>query len=76
MRYQNQSWLFTHHPDPRQCNIKNISTKIAIPADSTSEMRWRLRKIGITKAFIYSGLDGLSDDIFEVHRISYGHYLK
>jgi hypothetical protein len=76
VRYQNQNGLFTLHPDPRECNIKNIVTKIIIPATSRSEIRWRLRKIGITKAFVYDGLDGLSHDIFEAHKISYGHYLN
>jgi hypothetical protein len=76
MRFQNQNGLFTLHPDPRKCNIKNIVTKILIPAGSREEIRWRLRKIGITKAFVYNGLDGLSYDILQAHKISYGSYLK
>lgn len=76
MRYQNQDGLFTLHKDPRNCNISNILTKIIIPASTRYEMRWRLRKIGITKAFVYNGLDGLSHDIFEAHKISYGSYMK
>lgn len=76
VRYQNQNGLFTLHPDPRKCDIKNIVTKIIIPASSRDEIRWRLRKIGITKAFVYDGLDGLSHDIFEAHKISYGSYLN
>lgn len=76
VRYKNQDGLFTLHRDPRECNIKNILTKIIIPAAAREEMRWRLRKLGITKSFVYDGLDGLSHDIIEAHKISYGSYMK
>jgi hypothetical protein len=64
-RYQNQDGLFTFHPDPRENKIQGIIKKITIPFGYKDSMKWRLRKMGITKRFIYADLDGLSYDIIE-----------
>ena len=70
-RYQNQNGLFTFHPDPRECNIKNIVKKVIIPATVKDSMKWKLRKMGISKAHIYGNLDGLSYDIVEITKRKY-----
>ncbi|MGL1957768.1 MAG: FRG domain-containing protein [Colwellia sp.] len=67
-RYQNQDGLFTFHPDPRKNKIKNIVKKITISFKDKDSMKWRLRKMGITKRFIYADLDGLSYDILESNK--------
>jgi len=64
-RYQNQDGLFTFHPDPRENTVNNIVRKITIPFAVKDSMKWQLRKMGITKRFIYADLDGLSYDILE-----------
>jgi len=64
-RYQNQDGMFTFHPDPRENKITNIVKKITIPFACKDSMKWRLRKMGITKRFIYADLDALSYDILE-----------
>lgn len=66
VRFQNQDGLFTLHPDPSQNNIKNIVTKVIIPKSAKEAIRWKLRKIGITKSFLFGNLDGLSYDIKQI----------
>jgi hypothetical protein len=70
-RYRSQNGLFTFHPDPRKCDIKNIILKVVIPHRFRDSMRWKLRKIGVSKGELYGNLDGLSYDIVEIVKRKY-----
>ncbi|MEJ6980548.1 FRG domain-containing protein [Pedobacter sp. P351] len=73
-RYTNQESLFTLHAEPTKVDTSKISTRYIIRKEVKKELRWKLRRIGISKSFIYPSLDSLSHDILEVHKLSYGSY--
>ncbi len=71
IRYSNQESLFTLHKNPSIPDYSNISKKIIINRNVKKFIRWKLRRIGITKSFIFPGLDSLAYDILEIHKLSY-----
>lgn len=73
-RYVNQESLFTLQSNPTKFDDSKISTKYTITKEVKNVIRWKLRRMGISKSFIYPGLDSLSYDILEVHKLSYGSY--
>lgn len=72
-RYVNQSSLFTIEANPSQFDKEKISQRYIIPNNAKQVIRWKLRRIGITKSFIFPSLDSLCYDILEVAKLSYGH---
>ncbi|MFA6101379.1 MAG: FRG domain-containing protein [Victivallaceae bacterium] len=75
IRYRNQESLFTLHKSPSIPDYSNISKKFIINKKVKQIIRWKLRRIGITKSFIYPGLDSLAYDILETHKLSFKDYL-
>lgn len=75
-RYANQQSLFTLQPEPRQFDGSKVSIKFIIGKDIKEEIRWKLRRIGVGKAFIYPSLDSLSYDILQTHKLSYSPYFN
>lgn len=75
-RYANQESLFTLHPEPAKFDASTISTKYIIKKEKKKDIRWKLRRMGITKSFIYPNLDSLSYDILEVNKLSYDSYFS
>lgn len=72
-RYANQASVFTLEADPTRFNPKWIRRKFLIDSKDKEPIRWKLRRIGITKSIIYPSLDSLAYDIVETNKISYGH---
>ncbi len=75
-RYVNQESLFTLQSNPTKSDDSKISTRFIISKEVKKIIRWKLRRMGISKSFIYPGLDSLSHDILEVHKLSYRSYFK
>lgn len=75
-RYAHQESLFTICPKPSQPDYTKIYRKFVIPCESKKLIRWKLRRIGITRAFIYPGLDSLAHDIVEVKKLEYAPYFS
>lgn len=75
-RYVNQESLFTLQSDPTKFDDSKISTRYIIENKVKASIRWKLRRIGISKSFIYPSLDSLSHDIIEVHKLGYSGYFK
>ena len=75
-RYVNQQSLFTLQSDPTKFDSSKISTRFIIPYAVKKVIRWKLRRMGITKSFIYPSLDSLSYDVVQVHKLSYESYFK
>ena len=75
-RYRNQNGLFTIHNNPNAEDLSRVTKKILIPAANKNSIRWKLLKIGIGKAFIFSDLDSLSYDILKMNESKYQHYIK
>jgi hypothetical protein len=65
IRYKQQSGLFTLHSNPAEEDLSKIYEKFIIPKSVRKNIRWKLRKLGITKAFLFSDLDSLSYDIIK-----------
>ncbi|MEQ1528492.1 MAG: FRG domain-containing protein, partial [Methylococcales bacterium] len=76
VRYKNQNGLFTVHGNPNEEDLTQIMVKYIIPVTRRNEISWKLRKIGITKAFIYSDLDSLSYDILKKVERRMSHYIN
>ncbi|WP_395344195.1 FRG domain-containing protein [Ningiella sp. W23] len=76
VRYPNQNGLFTLHLNPKVCDVQNFQQKLLIPASARESIRWRLRSIGITKAFIYNTLEGLSHDIVKDRKRMYEDFFN
>lgn len=72
-RYANQASTFTLEANPTQFNPKWKKRKFIIEGKYKESIRWKLRRIGITKSIIYPSLDSLAYDILETNKISYGH---
>ena len=75
-RYTNQESVLTVCANPSLADYEKVHKKILIPAAARLPMRWKLRRIGITKAFIYGNLDGLAYDVMRVTELSYKSYMK
>lgn len=76
VRYKNQNGLFTIHPVPYQEDMSRITTKYLIPLSLKKILSWKLRKIGITRAFLFSDLDSLSYDIIKMNENKYQPYFN
>ena len=76
IRYGNQNGLFTIQPDPNLEDLTEITKKIVIPGGSKSSISWKLRKIGISKAFLFSDLDSLAYDILKMNKNKYRPYFN
>jgi hypothetical protein len=74
IRYQNQSGLFTIHPDPNSEDFSIVRTKYIIPKSVKDSIRWRLRKIGVTRSILFPDLDSLTYDILQVNRSKFEPY--
>lgn len=72
-RYANQASVFTLEANPTQFNPQWKIKKFIIESKNKESIRWKLRRIGITKSIIYPSLDSLAYDILETSKISYGH---
>jgi len=72
-RYANQASVFTLEANPTQFNAKWKRRKFIIEIKAKESIRWKLRRIGITKSIIYPSLDSLAYDIVETNKISYGN---
>ncbi|WP_157823660.1 MULTISPECIES: FRG domain-containing protein [Pseudoalteromonas] len=75
-RYRNQNGLFTIHSNPNTEDLSRVTKKIVIPAAYKKSIRWKLLKIGIGKAFIFSDLDSLSYDILSMNKSKYQSYFN
>ena len=75
-RYTNQQSLFTLHSEPTKFDSSKITSKYLIDREVKENIRWKLRRIGITRSFIYPSLDSLAYDIVEVNRLSFQDYFK
>lgn len=73
VRYQNQNGLFTIHPDPNEEDLSKVMKKWIIPKTFKSSMRWKLRKLGITKSLLFPGLDSVAYDIKQISFNKMGH---
>lgn len=68
-RYTNQESILTIHSTPGIQDFSYIYKKIIIDNKYKNEVRWKLRRIGITKSFIYQNLDSLAYDILEQQKL-------
>jgi len=75
-RYSNQESLFTLHAHPSTPDFSKIHKKYIIEKKDKDIIRWKLRRMGITKSFIYPNLDSLSYDILEINKLSYASYFN
>lgn len=48
-------------------------TKYVIAQASRRSMRWRLRKLGITRALLFPSLNSLAYDVVQIAKEKYGH---
>lgn len=76
IRYQNQNGLFTTYTNPQQESLEKITAKFIIRKENKGYLRWKLRKMGITKNVLFPSLDSLSYDIVEMTEIKYEHLLN
>lgn len=70
-RYVNQESLFTLQSDPTNFDDSKIMTRYIITKEVKNVIRWKVRRMGISKAFIYPSLESLSYDILEVHKLGF-----
>src|SRR5690606_22656116 len=75
-RYSNQASVFTLEGNPSEFNPKFKTRLFIIEKKQKESIRWKLRRIGITKSMIYPSLDSLAYDILETNKISYGAYFN
>jgi hypothetical protein len=75
-RYLNQNGYFTIHPDPREESFEFVTIKYIIPYQAKVSIRWKLRKLGITKSLLMPGLDSLSYDILQSVKSKYEPYIN
>ena len=68
-RYTNQESILTIHPTPGIPDHSYIYKTITIENSYKNEIRWKLRRIGITRSFIYQNLDSLAYDILELQKL-------
>ena len=76
VRYKNQNSIFTIHPNPSREDLSRIVSKYIIPYEARNNIRWKLRKIGITKSFIFESLDSLTYDIVKMNESKFGPYIN
>lgn len=76
VRYKNQNGLFTIHNHPSKEDLSFVYGKMVIPNKSKERIRWKLRKLGITKAFLFPNLDSLAYDTIEIMKNKYSSHLK
>lgn len=75
IRYKNQNGLFMLYADPH-IEDKSISiNKYLIPKGYKKTIQQKLRKIGITKSFLFPSLDSLCSDIMDMYMERYGCYM-
>ncbi|MEM8568058.1 MAG: hypothetical protein AAGF85_16470 [Bacteroidota bacterium] len=75
-RYANQQSLFTLQPNPTEFDYSKITTRFIINKEVKKTIRWKLRRMGITRSFIFPTLDSLAYDILQTHKLSYEHIIK
>lgn len=80
-RIRSQSGVFTLHGSSIEAlesheSLHSSITKIFIPFTATAQIKSTLIKLGITRSFIYPGLDSLSKDIAEEETLNHVEYLK
>lgn len=76
VRYQNQNGLFTIHPQPSKEDFTLIMTKYLISKPIKKAIRWKLRKIGISKSLLFQNLDSLTYDILQINKSKYDPYFR
>ncbi len=67
IRYRNQNGLFTIQPNPNEEDLSRVTKRINIPHMAKASIRWKLRKIGVGRAFLFDDLDSLSYDIVKMN---------
>ncbi len=67
IRYRNQNGLFTIQPNPNEEDLSRVTKRINIPHMAKVSIRWKLRKIGVGRAFLFDDLDSLSYDIVKMN---------
>ncbi|WP_375581315.1 FRG domain-containing protein [Marivirga tractuosa] len=75
-RYLSQNGLFSIHANPYQEDVKFVINKYIIPLKSKITMRWKLRKLGITRTSIFPQLDSIGYDILQTYNSRYDVYFK
>ena len=76
IRYRNQNGLFTMMNNPSVEDLSKVTKKFLIPYAYKQNIRWRLRKLGITKAFLFSDLNSLAYDVVQINCGKYSNYLE
>ena len=59
------------HKNPANPDYSRIQTKFIIKKEVKNMIRSKLRRIGITKSFIYPSLESLAYDILEVTKLGF-----
>lgn len=67
IRYINQASAFTIHPNPTEAMNSPAIRKYIFKAEKKEEMKWLLRKNGISRTLIYPNLESIAQDIVEEH---------
>jgi len=75
-RHHFQNGVFTITPKPYEEDFSFVMKRFIIPQNNKKSIRWKLRKLGITKALIFPQLDSLPYDILEMHKSKYDSYFK
>ena len=75
-RFHFQNGVFTIYPKPYIEDTSFVFKKYIIPNNKKKHMRWKLRKLGLTKTLIFPQLDSLAHDILEIHKSKYDTYFK
>ena len=76
MRHKNQNGLFTVHPTPSNEDLSKVIRKYLIPYSLKNEIRYKLRKNGVSRASLFSDLDSLAYDVVRMNRIKYAANFK
>lgn len=75
IRYKHQDGLFTLHSVPNVEDLSKVHKKYIIPQQFRNSIRWKLRKIGISKAHLFPSLDSLAYDSIRIAEEKYPHFI-
>lgn len=74
VRYRNQNGLFVIYATPYVEDLSKVLNRFIIPAKYKLPIQTKLKKIGITRSFIFPSLDSLCSEILEIRKERYSSY--
>lgn len=74
VRYRNQNGLFIIYAKPHIEDLSKVVNRFIIPAQYKRPIQTKLKKVGITRSYIFPSLDSLCSEIVEIKKDRYSDY--